>query len=85
MVKVESLRGSIRVKARLTEVVHQKIVSVAHGWSNETGANVNCLTDDKAVDPVSGFPEFRGAVAFQVFWRPFRFLYSSLSGISLIS
>jgi len=59
MVRVESLRGNIRVKARLTEVVHPKIVSVTHGWSNETGANVNCLTDDAAVDPVSGFPEYR--------------------------
>lgn len=59
MVRVESLLASIRVKARLTEVVHPDIVSVTHGWSNETGANVNCLTDDKAVDPVSGFPEFR--------------------------
>ena len=59
MVRVESLRGSIRVKARVTEAVHPKIVSVTHGWSNETGANVNYLTDDAAVDPVSGFPEFR--------------------------
>jgi anaerobic selenocysteine-containing dehydrogenase len=59
MVRIESLRGNIRVKAKLTEVVHPKIVSVTHGWSNETGGNVNCLTDDQAVDPVSGFPEYR--------------------------
>jgi anaerobic selenocysteine-containing dehydrogenase len=58
-VRVESLRGGIRVKARLTEVVHPRIVSVTHGWSNATGANINCLTDDQAVDPVSGFPEYR--------------------------
>ena len=59
MVRVESLRGSIQVKAKLTEVVHPRIVSVTHGWSNETGGNINCLTDDQAVDPVSGYPEFR--------------------------
>ncbi len=59
MVRVESLRRSIRVKARLIEVVHPQVVSVTHGWSNETGANINCLMDDQTVDPVSGFPEHR--------------------------
>lgn len=59
VVWVESLRGSIRVKANLTDVLHPKVVCMTHGWSNETGANVNCLTDDRAVDPISSFPEFR--------------------------
>ena len=58
-VKVETRRGSIAVKARLTEDIHPKIVSMLHGWSNDTGANANCLTDNNAVDPVSSFPEHR--------------------------
>ena len=59
LVKVESLRGSIKVKANLTDILHPQVVCMTHGWSGETGANVNCLTDDSAVDPVSSFPEFR--------------------------
>jgi anaerobic selenocysteine-containing dehydrogenase len=59
VVRVESLRGSIRVKANLTDMLHPQVVCMTHGWSNETGANVNCLTDDTAVDPISSFPEFR--------------------------
>ena len=59
MVTVESLRGSIRARAKLTEDIHQKVVSMLHGWSNLSGANVNRLTDNKAVDPISSFPEFR--------------------------
>lgn len=58
-VKVETRRGSIAVKAKLTEDIHPKIVSMLHGWSNDTGANANCLTDNNAVDPVSSFPEHR--------------------------
>jgi len=59
MVKIESLRGSIRARAKLTDDIHQKVVSMLHGWSNLSGANVNRLTDNKAVDPISSFPEFR--------------------------
>ena len=61
-VKVENLRGSMIAKAQLTEDIHPKVVSICEGWSNEIGANGNCLTDDKAVDPVSGFPEFRSTL-----------------------
>lgn len=61
-VKVENTRGSMIVKAQLTEDIHPKVVSICDGWSNEIGANGNCLTDDKAVDPVSGFPEFRSTL-----------------------
>jgi anaerobic selenocysteine-containing dehydrogenase len=61
-VKVENLRGSVIAKAQLTEDIHPKVVSICEGWSNEVGANGNCLTDNKAVDPVSGFPEFRSTL-----------------------
>jgi anaerobic selenocysteine-containing dehydrogenase len=56
MVKVESLRGSIQLRARLTKGIHPGVVSIQHGWSE---ANVNCLTDDQARDPVSAYPGFR--------------------------
>ena len=57
--KVESPRGSIKVKARLTEDIHPKVVAMQHGWSE---ANANCLTDDEARDPVSGYPGFRSVL-----------------------
>ncbi len=59
LVKVESPRGSIKVKARLTEDIHPKVVAMQHGWSE---ANANCLTDDEARDPVSGYPGFRSVL-----------------------
>jgi len=59
LVKVESLRGSIQLKAKVTEDIHPKVVSIQHGWSE---ANANLLTDDEARDPVSGFPSFRSLV-----------------------
>jgi len=45
MVKVSSPRGSVRAKARLTDGIHPNVVSMPHGWSNDTGANANCLTN----------------------------------------
>jgi anaerobic selenocysteine-containing dehydrogenase len=60
LVEVVSLRGSIRLKARLTEDIHPQVVSVQHGWSGE--ANVNLLTDDEARDPISGYPGFRSVM-----------------------
>jgi len=55
-VKVESLRGSVEMKAKVTEDIHPGVVSMPHGWSE---ANANLLTDDEARDPISGFPSFR--------------------------
>ena len=59
LVEVESLRGSIRLRARLTEDIPPGVVSVQHGWSE---ANANILTDDEARDPISGYPSFRSAL-----------------------
>jgi len=55
-VRVESLRGNIELKAKLTEYIHPKVVSIELGWSE---ANANCLSDDMTKDPVSGYPAFR--------------------------
>jgi anaerobic selenocysteine-containing dehydrogenase len=56
LVIVESAKGAIEVKARVTDAIPPKLVHVSHGWSE---ANVNLLTDDEARDPVSGFPAFK--------------------------
>jgi len=61
-VRVESPRGHVKAKARPTQNVPPKLIVLLSGWSNETGANANCLTDNDAVDPVSGFPEFRASL-----------------------
>ena len=59
MVRVESLRGDLRIKAKLTQDIHPKVVSIQHGWSE---ANVNLLTDDEARDPVSAYPGLRSVM-----------------------
>jgi len=59
MIDVESPRGSIKLKAKLTEGIHPRVLSIAHGWRE---ANVNMLTDDERLDPVSGFPAFKSVM-----------------------
>ncbi len=55
-VNLESARGSISIKAKLSEDLHPQIVAMMYGWSE---ANVNYLTDDTSRDPISGFPNLR--------------------------
>lgn len=59
LVTVESLRGSIKLKARLTEDIHPGVVAMQHGWSE---ANCNYLTDDETRDPISGYPGLRSVL-----------------------
>ncbi len=59
MVTVESPRGSIRIKVRVTEDIHPGIVSVPHGWRD---TNVNLLTTDADVDPVTAFIGFKSVL-----------------------
>jgi anaerobic selenocysteine-containing dehydrogenase len=59
MVKVESLRGAMKVKAKLTEDIHPKVLCAQHGWSE---ANINVLTDDENRDPTSAYPGFRSVL-----------------------
>ncbi len=56
-VKVSSPRGSITVKAVLIERLGRGQVAMSHGWSK---SSVNELTDDAMLDPISGFPAYRG-------------------------
>ena len=59
VVDVESVRGTIKIKATLTEDIHLKVVSVQHGW---TEANINYLTNDENRDPTSAYPGFRSVL-----------------------
>ena len=59
MVMVESLRGGIKIKAKLTEDVHPRIVSIQMGWSE---ANANFLTSNETSDPVLGLTGMRASL-----------------------
>ena len=54
---VESRRGKIELKAKVTDDIHPRVVSMQHGWAK---ASANELTDDMDRDPISGFPSFGG-------------------------
>jgi anaerobic selenocysteine-containing dehydrogenase len=58
MIRVRTLRGAIRMKALVTEMISPGILAVPHGWVD---GNANVLTDN-ARDPISGFPPFRAAL-----------------------
>ena len=58
MVRVNTLRGSIKLRALVTDKILPGIIGVPHGWAD---ANANLLTDN-VQDPVTGFPPFRGAL-----------------------
>ena len=54
---VETRKGSVKVKASVTEDIMPGVVSLTHGWEEE--ANANVLTELEAKDPVTGYCEFR--------------------------
>jgi anaerobic selenocysteine-containing dehydrogenase len=55
-VVVESAKGSITLKARLTPDILPKVLSLQHGWEE---ANANLLTAYQPYDPISGYPAFK--------------------------
>jgi len=57
MVKVETIRGSVQMKAQLTPDILPQVVSIPHGWEGE--ANANLVTTGEELDPISGFPSFK--------------------------
>jgi anaerobic selenocysteine-containing dehydrogenase len=59
-VQVESPRGTIKLRARITDDIHPQVICIPHGWGGD--ANANWLTDDTARDPVSGYPPFRSVL-----------------------
>jgi anaerobic selenocysteine-containing dehydrogenase len=52
-VKISSLRGTITMKANVTDTIAQGVVSIPHHWPDD--ANANLLVDNEALDPISGF------------------------------
>jgi len=59
LIEIVSPHGRIEMHARVTERVHPECVVLPAGWAE---ANANVLTDDTALDPITGFPEFRSGV-----------------------
>jgi anaerobic selenocysteine-containing dehydrogenase len=53
----ETKRGSIKLRAKITKDILPGVVAISHGWKE---ANVNILTNNKGLDPISGFPSFNG-------------------------
>jgi assimilatory nitrate reductase catalytic subunit len=56
LIRLETSRGVIRAKARLTSAVRPDTVFMAFHWAGE--GSVNRITTD-ATDPISGMPEFK--------------------------
>jgi anaerobic selenocysteine-containing dehydrogenase len=56
-IMVESNRGKIKVKARVTQDILEGVVSIPHGWPRE--ANVNLLTDVHCREPIMGYPQMK--------------------------
>jgi anaerobic selenocysteine-containing dehydrogenase len=55
-VEVKSLRGKIRVEAKITEDIGPGLVAIDFGWGNPSDkkSNINVLTSDEVWDPISG-------------------------------
>jgi anaerobic selenocysteine-containing dehydrogenase len=55
-VEVKSLRGKIRVEAKITEDIVPGLVAIDFGWGNPSDkkSSVNVLTSDEVWDPISG-------------------------------
>jgi formate dehydrogenase (coenzyme F420) alpha subunit len=60
MVVVESPRGSVEMRVRYTDEIDPRVIFIPHGWND---ANANVLTDDRLLDPVTGFPPARSLLA----------------------
>jgi anaerobic selenocysteine-containing dehydrogenase len=57
MVVLSSPRGSIRLKAKVSDIILPGAVHAPHNWPGE--ANVNILVDDQNLDPISGFAPYK--------------------------
>ncbi len=58
-VTISSPRGAIEMVAEVTDTMLSGAVHAYHGWGN---ANINELTDDQHLDPISGFPAFKSSL-----------------------
>ncbi len=55
-VSLATPRGSLKVRANLTEIVPPGVVNIYHAWPE---ADVNQLVEPDYLDPISGFPGFK--------------------------
>jgi len=60
MVRVESIRGALTVKAKFNQEIEPGIIFIPHGWEE---ANANLLTNNEKLDPITGFPGDRALLA----------------------
>jgi anaerobic selenocysteine-containing dehydrogenase len=58
-VLVESKRGELKIKTKITEGIMPQVVHMPHGWSD---TDCNLLTDHEKRDPISGFPGLRSVL-----------------------
>jgi anaerobic selenocysteine-containing dehydrogenase len=58
-INIKTLRGEIKIKAKVTDSIHPQVVSIIHGWPQ---ANANALTDHKLRNPIMGTPELRALI-----------------------
>jgi anaerobic selenocysteine-containing dehydrogenase len=60
LLQIETPRGKVRMKARISEDVHSGSLQIAWGWGEvDPAANLNELTDDHRRNPVTGTPSGR--------------------------
>lgn len=58
-VMVETKRGKLRIRAKLTEGIMSQVVHIPHGWVE---IDCNLLTDHEKRDPISGFPGLKSSL-----------------------
>jgi anaerobic selenocysteine-containing dehydrogenase len=56
-IELSTPTGSIRVKANVTELAHPGVVHMYHAYPE---ADVNSLIEEDYLDPISGFPGYKG-------------------------
>jgi anaerobic selenocysteine-containing dehydrogenase len=61
-VRVETEIGSIELEAEIMtdDDILRGVIQIGHGWDE---ANVNRLTDDRDLDPISGYPNMKRVAA----------------------
>ena len=63
---VETIRGSIEIKAKVSKDILRDVVNISHGWAE---ADVNILTDEKPANTVGGQPALK-ALLCKISKRP---------------
>lgn len=65
LVRIKTMRGSVTMRARVTEDIVRGSIDANHACGSPVGPeawqkrNINCLTDLNQHDPISGFPVYK--------------------------